>query len=135
MIINRYARFMKFVDMSGDHWIWKGGDFGEAYCAFYWSPEEGQVYAHVASHRLFIGPVPEGYEVDHKCFETKCVHPDHLEAVTREVNMARRRQIGPRVQEFCKRGHEMAVWATVRKSGKRYCRKCQNDKRRAERMV
>lgn len=43
MFSNRYVRFMKFVDMSGDHWLWTGGDKGE-YSSFYWGLDRGQRY-------------------------------------------------------------------------------------------
>lgn len=30
-------------------------------------------------------------EVDHLCFNPRCVNPDHLEVTTKQVNLARRR--------------------------------------------
>lgn len=39
-------------------------------------------YAHRQSHRLHIGPIPEGFEVDQLCKNRRCVEPSHLEAVT-----------------------------------------------------
>jgi hypothetical protein len=52
--------------------------------------------AHRLAHVIFLGPIPEGYEVDHVrergCKSTACVNPDHLEAVTPEVNAERARQ-------------------------------------------
>jgi hypothetical protein len=47
----------------------------------------------VTAHRWFWeqenGLVPEGLELDHLCRVRACVNPDHLEAVTREVNIRR----------------------------------------------
>lgn len=40
-------------------------------------------------HLRFIGPIPEGYDVDHLCSVRNCVNPDHLEAVTRTENIQR----------------------------------------------
>lgn len=45
--------------------------------------------AHRASYTEFTGPIPEGYEVDHLCANRICVNPDHLEAVTKRVNIQR----------------------------------------------
>jgi hypothetical protein len=34
-------------------------------------------------------PLTEKDEVDHLCFNPKCINPDHLEVVTKQINMAR----------------------------------------------
>ena len=44
--------------------------------------------AHVAAHELFIGPVPKGYEVHHRCENPGCVRPSHLVALTKEAHKA-----------------------------------------------
>src|SRR5262245_9652961 len=48
---------------------------------------------HQLAHRVFYeahyGPVPDRLEVDHLCENTRCVNPDHLEAVTGEENNRR----------------------------------------------
>lgn len=50
--------------------------------------------AHRLAHVVFIGPIPEGFQVDHVkakgCTSIRCCNPDHLEAVTGDENMARR---------------------------------------------
>ena len=45
--------------------------------------------AHRVSYELFVGPVPEGLELDHLCRSPECVRPDHLEPVTHAENMRR----------------------------------------------
>lgn len=37
------------------------------------------------------GPIPAGLEIDHLCFNTRCVNVDHLEAVTHLENIHRSR--------------------------------------------
>lgn len=65
--------------------------------------------AHRVFYDLFVGPIPEGMEIDHLCRVPSCVNPDHLEAVTPEEN--RRRSLSPMGHMLrtntCKRGHEM----------------------------
>ena len=47
-----------------------------------------------AAHRIFYerfkGPIPAGLQIDHLCRNRLCVNPDHLEAVTAEINQHRR---------------------------------------------
>jgi hypothetical protein len=74
-------------------WLWTGSErsFGYGCCA-----KNGKNYpAHRAAYELFKGPIPSGLEIDHLCHVTFCVNPDHLEPVTRQVNIKRRRNGGP----------------------------------------
>ena len=46
-------------------------------------------------HRAYIeakGPIPAGLQIDHLCFNPRCINPDHLEAVPFAVNRRRSRQ-------------------------------------------
>lgn len=45
--------------------------------------------AHRAMHEQEIGPIPEGFDVDHLCSQRDCVR--HIEAVSRAVNIQRSR--------------------------------------------
>ena len=45
--------------------------------------------AHVAFYEERYGPVPEGMQLDHLCRQRPCINPEHLEAVTFAVNIAR----------------------------------------------
>lgn len=79
--------------MSG-HWFWVGGRGPRTYGRFYrWVEADGSVRyscsAHHAAYWLFKGAIPDGLEVDHVCRVRDCVNPDHLEAVTHQVNMIR----------------------------------------------
>lgn len=77
-------RFVRFIEFTDDCWIWRGaldqcgyGRFDSGKSAHRW------VYTH------FVEPIPEGLTLDHLCFGTACVNPDHLEPVTRTVNNLR----------------------------------------------
>lgn len=78
--------------------------------------------AHIVSYEHFVGPVPEGMELDHHCHNTLCVNPDHLEPVTHTVNMQRRMDSG---LPHCKHGHLYTPETTyINIRGRRECKVC-----------
>lgn len=48
----------------------------------------------VPTHWILKGDPPEGLESDHLCFQRDCVRPEHIEYVTRQENLRRRRYDG-----------------------------------------
>src|ERR1700676_1261143 len=62
-------------------WIWKQAldTFAKRYGATSWKSKS--IPAHRLAYLMFVGPIPEGFEVHHKCKTTRCVNPDHLEAL------------------------------------------------------
>ena len=73
-------------------WPWLGTVRADGYARFLLNGREEQ--AHRAAHILFVGPIPDGYEVDHVrangCTRTDCVNwVRHLEAVTPYENNMR----------------------------------------------
>jgi hypothetical protein len=44
---------------------------------------------HRAVYELFVGPIPQGFEVDHLCGCITCCRPDHLEVVTKAEHRRR----------------------------------------------
>lgn len=92
------------------------------------------VKAHRFSYEYFVGPVPEGLDLDHLCRNRACVNPDHLEPVTRRINLLRGENPAwvTHRTNICRRGHSMA---DALPHGKwRTCRTCANI-RHAERYL
>lgn len=77
-------RFMKYVDIQGDHWIWKG-NLANGYGVFYL--ELKRQGAHRAAYKLFKGDIPKGMCVCHTCDIPLCCNPEHLFLGTHKENM------------------------------------------------
>lgn len=94
--------------------------------------KRGTILAHRLSHELFLGPIPDGLTVDHLCANRRCVRPDHLEAVTNEVNVSRggRRRHGWDSGK-CRRGHELTEVSLKYRT----CRTCIHENRRKRRLA
>lgn len=76
---------------------------------------------HRFAYEFFIGPIPEGHEVDHLCSVRHCCNPLHLEAVTVQENRRRR----DTKKTHCKWGHPLSgdnIWISSR--GLRKCKQC-----------
>lgn len=78
----------KYQVTSKGCWVWKGAKWEETN---YGQMRIGGklIRAHRVSYLLFKGEIPAGTEIDHLCRNKLCVNPDHLEAVTHQVNMQR----------------------------------------------
>ncbi len=109
-------------------WLWNGSLDEDGYALVYSIPGGGGLYRkkrlHVVSFVYFKGPMPEGFETDHTCSVRRCWNPEHLEAVTHEVNVKR----GERPNRtHCVKGHPFDADNTIwRKEGGRKCRYCDN---------
>lgn len=119
-------KFWSQVKIRSGCWEWSGSvmpkrPYGR--CTWYGKT----VPAHRVSYLLLKGTIPEGLEIDHLCNNPRCVNPDHLEAVTPQVNT--RRSNNPSAinarKTHCIHGHELAggnLYLTPK--GNRKCRTC-----------
>jgi hypothetical protein len=80
-------RFLKKLDVASPCWQWGGCINKEGYGRV--TVNGVSQYAHRVAWLMFVGPVPDGLELDHLCRNRSCVNPDHLEPVTRSVNVSR----------------------------------------------
>ncbi len=92
------AEIMRRVTVDSDGcWIVAARDNGSGYQWLFGD------YAHRHMHRMHVGPIPAGYEVDHLCVQPACANPAHLEAVTPQEN--KRREFARK--RSCIRGHPL----------------------------
>lgn len=125
-------RFWAKVDTSGECWLWTAATHHDGYGTF-WVREDQQLRrAHRYAYELLVGPIPDGLDLDHLCRVRACVNPAHLEPVTRSENV--RRGAGGVLQPprtHCKHGHEFTQENTYENRGKRFCRQCDRDRKKA----
>ena len=74
-------RFWLQVEKTDTCWLWTGHISKAGYGYF----------ESMLAHHFLIGKPPTGFEADHLCFRRNCVRPDHLEVVTRKINIQRQR--------------------------------------------
>ncbi|MGE9695938.1 HNH endonuclease signature motif containing protein [Streptomyces sp. CH6] len=88
------------------------------------------IRAHRWAYEHYVGPIPAGLELDHRCGHRDCVNPAHLDPVTHAENVAR--SGGPSARnarkQTCPAGHR---YDRVRRDGSRRCRTCDNANARA----
>lgn len=137
-------RFDSKIFKAGGCWLWTSSlhisDDFKGY-GRYWVNGR-QVYAHRFAYEMLIGPIPDGFEIDHLCRRRCCVNPEHLETVTSAEN-TRRGLVAQLRQEatHCKNGHEFTPENTLvydhknnRRGYIRICRACR-DRRGRERYM
>ncbi len=131
------ARLLSKIDSSGGPeacWPFTGAIGSHGYGSFYL---EGKYPgAHRAAWLLLVGPIPEGFEVDHTCHNDDptcpggdpCLHRRcvnwgrHLRLVTHQEN-GHAGRTGPPVSQ-CLRGHAYDAKNTYWHRRKRFCRQC-----------
>lgn len=114
-------------------WIWQrftdSAGYGRATLA------SSTVFVHRLSYLAFVGPIPDGHHVDHICFQTSCVNPEHLQALPAIENLRRQRSA---LATHCKRGHEFTPENTSTGpggTGRRRCKTCKGIRNAARSAV
>lgn len=119
-------RFARLTDRSGECWIWRGAVNSVGYGVM--SVNKRSTHAHRASYEFFVGPIPIGLLVCHKCDNRRCVRPDHLFVGNYKDNTqdaSRKKRLRGQNKTHCLRGHifnEANTYFSA--NGTRHCREC-----------
>lgn len=97
-------RFWSKVEFTETCWLWTGFMTGRGYGEF-WPARRAGMAAHRYAYEFCVGPIPEGFLLDHLCHTRDesctdwltcphrvCVRPEHLEPVTNHENILRGRR-------------------------------------------
>jgi len=125
-------RFTAKVEKTDGCWLWMGyinPKPGKGYGTFY--DGKKAVRAHRWAYENFVGPIPEGLQLDHLCRVRHCVNPSHLEPVTARENIRRgENHVAKNARKtHCLHGHEFTEENTYRSSRGRDCRECRTARR------
>jgi hypothetical protein len=125
-------------DLRTGCWLWTAAHDRDGYGSIYVDGKKEQ--AHRVAYALFVGPVPEGDWVLHRCDTPACVNPDHLYLGTNKQNVADRENRGrggvlARFQAsktHCPQDHPYTEENTYHNpaNGGRVCRTCNNQAQR-----
>jgi hypothetical protein len=97
--------------LATECWEWTGAKVGVGYGWF----RDG--YAHRRSYELFIGEIPEGRLIRHKCDNRTCVNPAHLELGTKADNNQDARERNPKANGRKLQDTDLPIIAARMKAG------------------
>lgn len=83
-------------------WLWTDAPSSNGYGLFWVNPRK--VLAHRFSYELSVGPIPDGHQLDHRCFVHPCVNHGHLVPATHQQNCQNRERPGSGVYWDKQRG-------------------------------
>lgn len=120
------------IDVTDGCWYWTGRIDRDGYAR-----STNGVAAYRLSYEYWVGPIPDGFHVDHACHNVdptctdgstclhrRCVRPDHLRALPAVENLSDQY---PTRRTHCAQGHAMNGRNAIRSGIRgRECRTCRN---------
>lgn len=125
-------RFWTHANRNDGCWVWSGTIGADGYGRIRVDGREH--VAHRWGYETFVGPVPDGMQLDHLCRNRACVRFDHLEPVTAQENVLRGVSLAAEnaTKTHCPQGHPYEghnVYVHPVK-GYRVCRTCNRERSR-----
>lgn len=85
-VIDRFLRHIDMIPLCGC-WIWTGSLGSSGYGKIR-MPNRTDRMTHRFAYETFVGPIPNGMQVLHRCDVKPCCNPDHLFLGTQTQNIA-----------------------------------------------
>lgn len=108
----------RLVVREGKCWLWQGRKQHQGYAVVDYANTSRIVHKLFYEH--FVGPVPKGMELHHRCENKGCVNWECLELLDRKEHLGERH-----LKTHCKHGHEFTPENTKHNGKQRLCRICQ----------
>jgi hypothetical protein len=100
-------RILSHIHKTEGCWTWTGCLSTAGYGRTSFAGE--QWYVHRLMYQEYVGPLDPSFEIDHKCRNTKCVKPDHLQQVEHSLNTQNLRRNCWQQVEACAAGNPAAT--------------------------
>ena len=126
-VVAPLTRLLEKLNKRGpnDCWIWNGNMGPNGYGLFRWD-RTTMIVAHRAAYLLLVGPIPQGFQIDHLCRNHSCCNPKHMEPVTPRTNVLRGDTLAAAnlAKTHCPQGHPYDRENTKYYLNHRSCRIC-----------
>lgn len=120
------ARLLAKRRIVDGHWLFDGylmpTGYGRLRVGSLTDGSRRTVYVHRLAYELWVGPIPDGFDVHHLCGRRDCFNPAHLELMGAREHHALHHDR----PDVCKNGHPRTPENTYTlPTGTRKCRVCQ----------
>jgi len=123
-------RFWKKVEKgpADSCWIWSGTKTTRGYGQF--SIKGTSIRAHRLAYEATLGPIPDGFDLHHRCINKLCVNPAHMGVIPHQEHVKEANSAGGihGAKTHCPKGHPYSGGnLIITKQGERLCRKCRSE--------